>query len=221
MDSAITTTPASDVVVLHRRTIDRVLIALGLVMAIVLAVAGALLTWGKSFANDYVAKELGAQKITFPDKASLEGEQRNDLVPYAGQQVTTGKQAEAYASFIQGHVEHTADGKTYAELNGPEVAARDALTAAKTANKPAEEIAKLQADLDKISGQRNTVFKGETLRGLLLSTYAWSKIADIAGWAAIAAFIAAVLMLVLVVLGIMHLNKTKPVARTQPVVTRV
>ena len=49
--------------------------------------------------------------------------------------------------------------------------------------------------------RRDTMFKGETLRGLLLSAYAWSTVGHLAGIAAIAAFIAAALMLLLVVLG--------------------
>ena len=66
----------------------------------------------------------------------------------------------------------------------------------------------LQEDAATITGQRNTLFKGETLRGLLLSTFAWSTVGRIAGIAAFAAFLAAGLMLVLVVLGVFHHRKT-------------
>jgi len=200
----------SDVVVLRRRSIDRVLVALGLVVTIVLVVAGALLTWGSNFADDYVGKELRAQNIYFSPKEALEAEGRTDLVKYAGQQVVNGKQAEAYASYIDGHLKETAEGKTYADLGTPERAARTAVADATKAGKSAEEVATLQAELDKISGQRNTLFKGETLRGLLLSTYAWSTIGRIAGIAAVVAYIAAVVMLLLVVAGLFHvLRKPK------------
>ena len=195
----------SDVVVLHRRNIDRLLIGLGLVVTIVLVVAGALLTWGHNFADDYVGKELRAQNIYFPPKEALDAEGRGDLNKYAGVQLVNGNQAEAYASYIDGHLKETAEGKTYADLGTPERAAKAAVTEATKAGKSAEEIATLQAEADKISGQRNSLFKGETLRGLLLSTYAWSTIGRIAGIAAVVAYIAAVAMLLLVAAGVVHI----------------
>ena len=112
------------VVAVRRRTIDAVLVGAGAVIAIVLAVAGSLLTWGSNFANDYVGKELTSQHINFPDRASLEKEGRQDLVGYAGQQVTTGTDARAYASFIAHHLDGIANGATYADLGAPESAAK-------------------------------------------------------------------------------------------------
>ena len=111
------------VVKVNRRMIDRVLVWLGTVVTIVLVVAGGLLMWGSSFAGDYVHDELAAQNITFGAADSLAGQGRQDLVKYAGQRVDTGDEAEAYASYIGGHVKDVAEGKTYAELGGPERAA--------------------------------------------------------------------------------------------------
>ena len=196
--------PASDAVVVHRRTIDTVLIAAGVVVTVVLLAAGALLTWGSNFAEDYVGDELSSQAIFFPDTASLEEEGRDDLIQYAGEQVTTGDEAEAYASFINGHLEGIADGATYAELGGPQSEAREALAAAQDAGEDDATIAELQGTVDEITGQRDSLFRGETLRGLLLSTFAWSTIGRIAGIAATVAFIAAAAMLVLVILGLFH-----------------
>jgi hypothetical protein len=203
--------PVDDAIVVRRRTIDTVLIAAGVVVTIVLAVAGVLLTWGSNFADDYVSDELTSQNIFFPDAASLEEQGRDDLVKYADEQVTTGAEAEAYASFIGGHLEGIADGATYAEMSEPQGEARAALAQAQESGASDDEIAELQATVDEITGQRDTLFKGETLRGLLLSTYAWSTIGRIAGIAATVAFIAAAAMLVLVVLGIVHrVRSTKP-----------
>ena len=196
--------PVTDAVVIRRRTIDTVLIAAGIVMTAVLAVAGALLTWGSNFADDYVGDELASQNIFFPDAASLEEEGRDDLLQYADEQVTTGAEAEAYASFINGHLEGIADGATYADLGGPQGEARDALAAAQEAGEDEATIAELQGTVDEITGQRDSLFRGETLRGLLLSTFAWSTIGRIAGIAATVAFVAAGVMLVLVVLGLVH-----------------
>jgi hypothetical protein len=153
------------VVAVKRRTIDTVLIALGAVGAVVLFVAGGLLMWGSTFATDYVHDELVSQQIFFPEASALQEEGRDDLVKYAGQQLSNGQEAEAYASYIGGHLEGTADGATYATLGGPERAAKAAVTAAKESGASQEEIASLQAKADTITNHRNTLFKGETLRG--------------------------------------------------------
>jgi hypothetical protein len=62
----------------------------------------------------------------------------------------------------------------------------------------------------KLAAQADTVFKGETLRGLLLNAYAFGTMGTIAGIAAIAAFIAAAVMLVLGGLGLIHARRTSP-----------
>jgi hypothetical protein len=198
---------AGPVVAVSRRRIDQVLVSLGLVVAVVLAVAGGLLTWGSNFSKDYVTRELASQQIFFPPAAALEEDGRTDLVKYGDEQVTTGREAKAYASFIDGHLAGTADGLTYAELGAVERAAKAEVTAATDAGKSTEEVATLQAAADKVTADRNTIFKGETLRGLLLSTFAWWQIGEIAGIAAIAAFVGAALMAVLVGLGFVHMRR--------------
>jgi hypothetical protein len=197
------------VVKIGRRKVDTVLIWLGVVATAVLALAGGLLMWGATFASDYVSDELTSQNIFFPPEDALLAEDppRTDLVQYAGEQVTTGQEAEAYASYIDGHLQDTADGATYADLGGPQREARAALEEAQAAGAPESEITALQEDLAEITQQRETLFKGETLRGLLLSTYAWSTVGQIAGIAAIAAFVSAGVMLVLVVAGMVHLRR--------------
>ena len=195
------------VVALKRRTIDTVLISFGAVLTAALLVAGALLTWGASFAEDYVGDELSSQNITFPPAAALEEEGRTDLVSFGGQAVDTGEEAEAYASFINGHLEGIADGATYADLGGPERAAKAAVAEAKASGADEATIADLQGEATALTAQRDTLFKGETLRGLLLTAYAWSTVGRIAGYAALAAFAAGGVMLVLVLLGLRHHHK--------------
>ena len=73
------------------------------------------------------------------------------------------------------------------------------MTAAVDAGQAQAQVDALQAKADVITAQRNTLFRGETLRGLLLSAYAWSTVGSIAGIAAIGAFVAAGLMAILVV----------------------
>jgi hypothetical protein len=196
---------SDDLVRVPRRAIDKLLIAMGAVATVVFLIAGVLLLWGASFSNNYVHDELASQRVFFPEQAELEAEGRTDLVQYAGQQVTTGGQAEAYASFINGHLQTIAGGKTYSEID--DRGAATAVTEAKANGASAEEIAELQKTADQLKGQRDTLFKGETLRALLLSAYAWSTvgmIAGIAGWAAIAA---AVVMGGLTIAGIVHIKR--------------
>jgi hypothetical protein len=205
--SVATVTPSDDVVEVHRRTIDKVLIGFGLVAAMVFAAAGGLLMWGSNFADDYVHDELASQNVFFPDEAALREEGRDDLVKYADEQVTTGPEAEAYASFIDGHLQGIADGQTYAEID--DRGAAQAVEDAKAAGASDAEVADLQATADQLKGQRDSLFKGETLRGLLLSSFAWATIGTIAGIAAWVAFTGAIVMAVLVIAGMEHLRRNR------------
>ena len=196
-----------DRIELHRRTVDKLLIAFGVIAAMVLAAVGGLLIWGSTFAGDYVQDELESQNIFFPDEASLVEEGRDDLVQYADQQVTTGQEAEAYASFIDGHLQGIADGQTYSQID--DRGAAQAVVDAEEAGASPEEIAELQATADELRGQRDSLFRGETLRGLLLSTYAWSTVGRIAAIAAWVAFVGAAVMVALVVAGVFHVKRSK------------
>jgi len=205
----LTQAPAAadtDVFRLPRRKIDEVLIAFGLVATLVLFAAGGLLLWGASFSSDYVHKELASQNVYFPAKADLIAEGRSDLVSRAGDQVTTGSEAQAYAGYIAGHLEAIAGGKTYSQVDDRGAAAA-VVTATKAGASPAK-IAKLQATADQLKGQRDTLFKGETLRGLLLSAYAWSTVGTIAGIAAWILLTSAALMAIITGAGITHLRRT-------------
>lgn len=194
------------IVRLPRRKIDKLLIAFGIIATVVFVAAGGLLTWGANFSNDYVHDELVSQNIYFPNEADLVEEGRDDLVHYAGEQVTTGDHAEAYASYIGGHLENIAGGQTYAEIDDSGAAA--AVTAAEEAGASDDEIAELQETADELRAQRDSLFRGETLRGLLLSSYAWSTIGRIAGIAAWVAFVGAGIMAALVIAGIVHVRRS-------------
>ena len=63
---------------------------------------------------------------------------------------------------------------------------------------------------NKLAGQVQTVFRGETLRGLLLNACAFGKMGTIAGIAAIASFIGAGVMLALGGLGLWHSRRVPP-----------
>jgi hypothetical protein len=170
---------------MRRKSLDRILSITGLVMAVVLAVAGALLMWGGNFAHDTVTRELSSQAIVFDeDPASLPPA----VADYAGMAVTDGPAAEAYAQVIDMHMTGMADGKTYSQVSGEWIAG-----------------GRTDADLAQL---RMTLFMGETLRGLLLNAYAFWTFGTIAVIAAWAAFGASALMFVLSILGFAHLRRT-------------
>lgn len=198
-------TPLDRPIPVTRRRLDHLLIGAGFAITVVMLVAGGLLTWGANFSNDYVDDELSAQNITFPPEEVLIEEGREDLAEFGGEFVNTGVEAEAYASFIGGHLENIAGGMTYSEV--PDRAARAAVAEAVESGASEAEIAALQEEADTLSSQRDTLFKGETLRGLLLSAYAWSTMGQIAGIAATVAFVGAAVMFLLSVAGVVHLRK--------------
>src|SRR6266498_1531984 len=155
---------------MKRRTLDILFSAGGLVLAVLLLVMGLVITSNANFAKTYVANQLAAQNITFKTADTLTDEEKKAdcLVQYAGQQLTTGKQAECYANeFIGLHLKSIAGGKTYAELGTVQTQLRTKVADAQKNNDPA--LADLQKQLTQVNADRETVFKGETLRGFLLA----------------------------------------------------
>lgn len=190
---------------MKRRTLDVIVSLGGLALAVLLLVAGLVLTSNANFANNYVTEQLSAQNITFKSAESLTDEEKAQpcLVANAGQKLTTGKQAECYANhFIGLHLESTADGKTYAELGVPQSELRAQVAEARQNNAP--NLADLETQLAEVTGQRDTVFKGETLRGLLLTSFGFSVFGTKAAQAATVVYIAAALMLLLAIAGLVH-----------------
>jgi len=149
----------------------------GFAAAVLLAVAGGLLLWGSTYVHNTVQNQLAAQQIYFPPQAAFAHPKAGteitpSMIPsvsqYAGQQMLTGQQAEAYADqFIAVHIAEIGGGKTYSQLSALSIA---------------------QPNNTALAGQVATVFKGETLRSILLNAYGWWKVSQITYIAAIAAF---------------------------------
>jgi hypothetical protein len=193
---------------MKRRTFDRIVSFVGLGLSVFLLVAAVLLNWGASFANESVNTQLAQQKITMPDKDSagfkaLSEEAQTALAPFSNLPLTTGKQAQVYADFYIGsHLKGIAGGKVYSEVSGMALGA-----AAKSKADPTN--AALAAETANLMGQRTTLFMGETLRGLLLYSFAFWQIGQIAMYAAWAAAAGGLLMLVLTLLGFAHLRRVE------------
>ena len=183
---------------MSRKVFDVLASSAGVVVVVVLVIAGGLLTWGHSFANSNVHNQLAQQQVYFPPKAAFDHPKAGteitpSMIPsvskYAGQQLLTGEQAKTYADdFIAVHLSEMPYGGVYSKVS-----------AAALAN---PKNAQLQSVVQ-------TVFRGTTLRAMLLNAYAFSMIGTIMLWGAIAAFIGAACMAVLVGLGFWHARRTE------------
>jgi hypothetical protein len=151
-----------------RRNSHFVLVIAGFAAAVLLAVAGGLLLWGSTYVHNTVQNQLAAQQIYFPPASAFAHPKAGteitaNMIPsvsqYAGQQLLTGQQAEAYADhFIAQHIYNMGGGKTYSQLSAESMA---------------------QPGNTQLANLVNTVFKGETLRSMLLNAYGWWKVSQI------------------------------------------
>jgi len=177
---------------MRRRTFD-ILVSTGLLILVAgLIVAGFLLLWAHNYTQDQVRSQLAEQQIVFPpsNSSAVAAPQFAPMRKYGGQHLTTGPQARVYANyFINNHLREMAGGKTYAQLSTQLQSEPNNAGLAKTVQ---------------------TLFQGETLRGLLLSAYAFWHIGTIAGWGSLAAFILAGLLLILALLGLLHSRRVPP-----------
>ncbi len=190
---------------MKRRTFDMLMAIAGLFLAVTLAAAGGLALWGHNFIGNQVHNQLAAQKIYFPPASAFAHPKAGteitpSMIPsvsqYAGQQLLTGQQAEVWANdFIAVHLVEIGGGKTYAQLSTEAIAQPTNL---------------------KLAAQVATVFKGTTLRGLLLNAYAFGTAGTLACIAAIGAFIAAAVMLLLSGFGLIHARRTAPETEILP-----
>jgi hypothetical protein len=186
--------PIEETFQMRRRTFDAITTAAGLALVAVLIVAGGLLLWGHSFVASQVHSQLAAQKIYFPPNNSpaIKAPEFAAMHQYAGQQMTTGAQAEVYADhFIANHLKAIGGGQTYAQLSAKALA---------------------EPKNTALGGQVEEMFRGTMLRGTLLNAYAFWKMGEIALWGAIASFIGAGILGLLSILGMVHLRRTTPQA---------
>jgi hypothetical protein len=200
---------------MKRRTLDIMFAGGGIVVAVLLAVLALVVGGQAAFADNYVATELGAQKITFATADKLTDAEKTwqpgstCLVTYAGQNMTTGPQAECYAKYyIREHMHASAEsagfpGATYATLGSIRTDLSTQIAAAKTAGDTTK-AADLQKKLDSATSLRSTLQSGETLSGLLLTVYGFSVIASIAAIATNVLYALAALMALLSIAGFVH-----------------
>lgn len=190
---------------MKRKTLDIAFSVGGVGLAALLLIIGVVMSSNASFSKAYVTDQLSQEKIAFKTAATLTDEERQApcLIAYAGKALTTGKQAECYANeFIGLHVKTSGNGRTYAEIGDVQSDLRAQIATAQKNNDPVA--ADLQKQLADATTQRETVFKGETLRGILLTSYGFSVLGDKAAQAATVIYLSVLLLVGLSMAGFAH-----------------
>ena len=172
---------------MDRSNWDKIVSGAGAVIAVVLIALGAMAIYGGNFGQANVRDRLVPQHISFPPAEAMTPQEKAEIGTFAGQKVENGVQAEAFSRYIGGHLEGINEGATYSETSG----------AAREEGLDPEVAADLQLKAD-------TLFKGESLRAMLLNAYGWWTVATIALWAGFAMVIAGLLMGIFSILGFRH-----------------
>jgi len=182
-----------------RRTLDIIFSIGGLALAALVLVLGLVLQNQADFAKTYVHDQLSAQQITFTPADKLAPDtQAQCLIDNGGQPLVTGKQAECYANeYIAVHLQATDDGKTYSQASSDNQALQAQL-------KADPNNADLQAQQKVVAAKVDTLFKGETLRGLLLTSYGFSIFGERASQAALVCFLVAGVLFLASIAGFVH-----------------
>lgn len=175
---------------MDRSNWDKIVSGAGAVVAVVLIALGAMALYGGNFGQQNVRDRLEPQNISFPPADAMSPEEKAEIGQFAGEKVDTGVEAEAFSRYIGGHLEAINDGKTYAETSSE----------ARAEGLDPDTAAELQ-------GKADTLFKGETLRAILLNAYGWWTVATIALWAGVAMVIAGLLLGIFSILGFRHAAK--------------
>jgi hypothetical protein len=192
-----------------RSLVDRLISWAGATMAFVMLALGAAAIFGGSFALDNVRDRLEPQNISFGAASEMTAAEKAEVGDFAGQKVDTGTEAEAYSRYIGLHLTEIGGGKTYSELGGPLFALEAQIEKAQAAG---NDTAAMEEELAGLQGQRDTVFKGETLRAILLNAYGWWTVGLVALYAGIGMIAAGVLLGILVALGFRHARKAAQTA---------
>jgi len=186
---------------MKRRTFDKLVSFVGLGLAVLLFIFAGLLNFGGEFASENVRTQLANQNIAFPIEAGLPANTKDQLLKWAGMQVVSGEMARDYSDlFILEHMNASATavmGKpaTYSEVSSAYI------TAQRSSETDPEQ-------LQKLSDLRDSLFMGNTLRGMLLQAYAFGMMGVIAGYAAIASLVGGFVFLLLAIAGLMHIRRT-------------
>lgn len=185
--------PQQDRGTMGRQAWDRIVSSAGAVVAVILLVLGGAAIYGGNFGQDNVRDRLAPQNISFPPADAMSPEELAIVGDFAGETVDTGDEAEAFSRYIGLHLTDVNEGATYSETS----------SAARAEGLDPDVAAELQ-------GKADTLFKGETLRSILLNAYGWWTVSTIAVYVGYAMVVAGLLLGMLAVLGFRHARRGMP-----------
>ena len=191
---------------MDRGLVDKLISWSGAVVAVTLIALGAAAAYGGSFALENVRDRLEPQNITLPPLDAMTAAEKTEVGAFAGATVDTGVEAEAFSRYIGLHLTEIADGQTYAGLGPVQFGLQDEIAAAEEAGLPT---AALEAELAAVTGQRDTLFKGETLKATLLNAYGWWTVGQITLYAGIGMVLMGIALAILAALGFHHAKKVR------------
>jgi hypothetical protein len=183
-----------------RKMWDQIVSGAGAVVAVVLLMLGAVAIYGGTFGQDNVRDRLAPQNVTFPPLEAMTPEEKTLVGDFAGTKVVDGPGAEAFSDYIGLHLEETNEGKTYSETSS--MARAEGLS---------------EKEAAELSGMADSLFKGETLRAMLLNAYGWWTVSSLVIFAGYGLLAAGALLALLAILGFFHARKVEPKTAAIPV----
>lgn len=180
---------------MDRKVWDRVVSGAGALMAFLLVAVGVAAIYGGMFGQGNVRDRLQPQNISFAPADAMTPEESAEVGDFAGQKVENGAQAEAFSRYIGLHLQEVNGGKTYSETSSEARALEE--------DDPA------RAELD---GMVETLFRGETLRSILLNAYGWWTISTLVLFVGYGMIVVGLILGALAFLGFRHARKVALVA---------
>ena len=172
---------------MDRKVWDRLVSTASIIIAVAMIVLGGLAIYGGNFGRNNVTDRLETQNIAFPPYEAMTPEEQAAVGNFAGEQVVNGEQAKGFSDYIAGHLAFVNDGATYSETSA--AARAEGLDPDKAAE---------------LGGMADTLFRGETLRAILLNAYGWWTVSTIAWFAGWFMVIAGIVLAVLAIMGFRH-----------------
>ena len=185
---------------MQRKMWDQIVSGAGAVVAVVLLMLGAVAIYGGTFGQDNVRDRLAPQNVTFPPLEAMTPAEKNLVGDFAGTKVVDGPGAEAFSDYIGLHLEDTNEGKTYSETSS--MARAEGLS---------------EKEAAELSGMADSLFKGETLRAMLLNAYGWWTVSSLVIFAGYGLLAAGALLALLAIMGFFHARKSEPKTVAIPV----
>ena len=186
---------------MQRKMWDQIVSGAGAVVAVVLLMLGAVAIYGGTFGQDNVRDRLAPQNVTFPPLEAMTPAEKNLVGDFAGTKVVDG-----LPGLRPSRTTSASTSKTR--------------TRARPTPRPALWLVQKglsEKEAAELSGMADSLFKGETLRAMLLNAYGWWTVSSLVIFAGYGLLAAGALLALLAIMGFFHARKTEPKTAAIPV----